>query len=302
MAKRLSIPVKDVNEPYVRPCPWRHLGNRQSRQRGIPEGRPGRPAAWRRRRRRRRQGGNSEKPTRGRFRLRAEPRRIHELLLRRPRAAELVKTQLASTTEFKNQRAGYNISGTPANIHVLRSLRGALGGASRSAASIAQAPGARRGRAGELAAAGATTTIRAVVKLRARDRASAHAHLTRFPSSTRSICATAIGSRCRSRRSQAVMFCVMDVSGSMDEQRKDTAKRFFILLYLFLNARTTRSRWSSSATIRRPPRSTSTNFSIRANRAAPSCPRRCICCKASCTSATRSGDWNSLRGAGFRRR
>jgi uncharacterized sporulation protein YeaH/YhbH (DUF444 family) len=33
---------------------------------------------------------------------------------------------------------------------------------------------------------------------------------------------------------QAVMFCVMDVSGSMDESRKDTAKRFFILLYLFL--------------------------------------------------------------------
>jgi uncharacterized sporulation protein YeaH/YhbH (DUF444 family) len=34
--------------------------------------------------------------------------------------------------------------------------------------------------------------------------------------------------------SQAVMFCVMDVSGSMDEERKDLAKRFFILLYLFL--------------------------------------------------------------------
>ena len=33
---------------------------------------------------------------------------------------------------------------------------------------------------------------------------------------------------------QAVMFCIMDVSGSMDETRKDTAKRFFILLYLFL--------------------------------------------------------------------
>ena len=30
------------------------------------------------------------------------------------------------------------------------------------------------------------------------------------------------------------MFCVMDVSGSMDEARKDLAKRFFILLYLFL--------------------------------------------------------------------
>jgi uncharacterized sporulation protein YeaH/YhbH (DUF444 family) len=34
--------------------------------------------------------------------------------------------------------------------------------------------------------------------------------------------------------SQAVMFCLMDVSGSMDEHRKDLAKRFFILLHLFL--------------------------------------------------------------------
>ncbi|MEN9865629.1 MAG: hypothetical protein RL748_1219, partial [Pseudomonadota bacterium] len=34
--------------------------------------------------------------------------------------------------------------------------------------------------------------------------------------------------------SQCVMFCIMDVSGSMDQAKKDTAKRFFILLYLFL--------------------------------------------------------------------
>jgi hypothetical protein len=35
--------------------------------------------------------------------------------------------------------------------------------------------------------------------------------------------------------SKAAMFCLMDVSGSMDEARKDLAKRFFILLYLFLS-------------------------------------------------------------------
>ncbi len=35
-------------------------------------------------------------------------------------------------------------------------------------------------------------------------------------------------------QAQAVMFCLMDVSGSMDESRKDLAKRFFMLLYLFL--------------------------------------------------------------------
>ncbi|PTQ09819.1 hypothetical protein CLG96_11625 [Sphingomonas oleivorans] len=33
---------------------------------------------------------------------------------------------------------------------------------------------------------------------------------------------------------QAVMFCLMDVSGSMTEHMKDLAKRFFALLYLFL--------------------------------------------------------------------
>ena len=30
------------------------------------------------------------------------------------------------------------------------------------------------------------------------------------------------------------MFCLMDVSGSMSQKHKDIAKRFFILLYLFL--------------------------------------------------------------------
>jgi len=33
---------------------------------------------------------------------------------------------------------------------------------------------------------------------------------------------------------QAVMFCLMDVSGSMDEQKKALAKSFFMILYLFL--------------------------------------------------------------------
>jgi uncharacterized sporulation protein YeaH/YhbH (DUF444 family) len=37
--------------------------------------------------------------------------------------------------------------------------------------------------------------------------------------------------------SQAVMFCLMDVSGSMGEREKDLAKRFFILLHLFLKRR-----------------------------------------------------------------
>jgi uncharacterized sporulation protein YeaH/YhbH (DUF444 family) len=37
--------------------------------------------------------------------------------------------------------------------------------------------------------------------------------------------------------SEAVMFCLMDVSGSMTEHMKDLAKRFFMLLHLFLGRR-----------------------------------------------------------------
>src|SRR5438105_4943426 len=36
---------------------------------------------------------------------------------------------------------------------------------------------------------------------------------------------------------QAVMFCLMDVSGSMSEHMKDLAKRFYMLLYIFLKRR-----------------------------------------------------------------
>lgn len=36
---------------------------------------------------------------------------------------------------------------------------------------------------------------------------------------------------------KAVMFCLMDVSGSMGEKEKDISKRFFLLLYLFLERR-----------------------------------------------------------------
>src|SRR3954453_19342593 len=36
---------------------------------------------------------------------------------------------------------------------------------------------------------------------------------------------------------QAVMFCLMDVSGSMSEHMKDLAKRFYMLLYVFLKRR-----------------------------------------------------------------
>ncbi|MCP5195915.1 MAG: YeaH/YhbH family protein [Gammaproteobacteria bacterium] len=144
----------------------------------------------------------------------------------------LVRTQLAKTTEFKSVRAGFTSAGNPANIDVVRSMKGAL--ARRMAMA---APYSRRLREAEeevqrllddspvdeLSVQALTGEIE---HLRARVRAVPfidtfdlrYVNRVKQPQPT----------------TQAVMFCIMDVSGSMDRARKDLAKRFFTLLYLFL--------------------------------------------------------------------
>ena len=146
----------------------------------------------------------------------------------------LVRTQLAETPEWKSQRAGFSSDGTPNNLHVVRSLRGAIGrriaiGAGSRAElreledELAQWQRASRD---EVASARIRELEHAIAALRAR--------LGRIPY------LDPIDLRYRSRikvpvpTSKAVMFCLMDISGSMDEARKDLSKRFFILLYLFL--------------------------------------------------------------------
>jgi len=148
----------------------------------------------------------------------------------------LVRTQLAETPEFKTHRAGYSSDGTPNNLHVVRSLRGAIG------RRLAIGSGSRR----ELAELEAELAITQA----AADAGDAQAKV-RLPVLTEQVEALRnrlaripyldpIDLRFRSRvkvpvpTSKAVMFCLMDVSGSMDEGRKDLSKRFFILLYLFL--------------------------------------------------------------------
>ncbi len=145
----------------------------------------------------------------------------------------LIKTQLASTTDAKPQRAGYNVSGTPSNIHVLRSLRGALG--RRIAVG-----GPNRKRLKELeetlAALEAQGTPQDQTLLQEL-RAEIHhlrARLLAIPFLDPFDLRYTNRIKVPKPMSQAVMFCVMDVSGSMDQNKKDTAKRFFILLYLFL--------------------------------------------------------------------
>ena len=144
----------------------------------------------------------------------------------------LLRTHIGNTPQYKLRRAGYSHDGTPHNLAVVRTMRGALGrrialtkaphremtalqeqldallaqddGTSEAIAELQRSIDVLRERIGRVA-------FLDPLDLRFRNR-------TKVPAPS----------------SQAVMFCVMDVSGSMDQQRKDLAKRFFILLYLFL--------------------------------------------------------------------
>ena len=148
----------------------------------------------------------------------------------------LERTQLAETPEWKTHRAGFSSDGTPNNMHVVRSLRGAIG------RRIAIGSGSRH----ELAELEARLAIAKAAALAGDAAAAAEiAPLTLQIEALRSRLARIpfldpIDLRYRNRvkvavpTSKAVMFCLMDVSGSMDEARKDLSKRFFILLYLFL--------------------------------------------------------------------
>ena len=144
----------------------------------------------------------------------------------------LLRTHIASTLQYRTRRAGYNHDGTPHNLAVLRTMRGALG----RRMALTKAPHRElQALQKELDALLAQDdgTSEAVAELQRRiDALKMRIDKVAF--------LDPIDLRFRNRTkvpepsSQAVMFCVMDVSGSMDQERKDLAKRFFILLYLFL--------------------------------------------------------------------
>ena len=151
---------------------------------------------------------------------------------------DLVKTQLAKLVDFKSVRAGYTSDGVPTNINVIRSLRGAL--ARRIAL---RGPHMKRLREvdAELTALQPAPDEADEESESAPRRLELEEEVRHLRQRIESIpfidsFDLRYNNRIKQPRptTQAVMFCLMDVSGSMDEERKDIAKRFFILLYLFL--------------------------------------------------------------------
>lgn len=152
---------------------------------------------------------------------------------------DLAKRKVADTENLTWHRAGYSVSGSPANLALMRTVRNSL--SRRIALKRPKTEEVAR-LAAELEALEADEETpladRAprIADLReALERASRRASLIPYID-TMDVRYKRFESMPKPT-AQAVMFCLMDVSGSMTEHMKDLAKRFYILLYIFLKRR-----------------------------------------------------------------
>lgn len=142
------------------------------------------------------------------------------------------KTQYNKVIEYETYRAGYQTDGNPSNLDIVRSLKGSVARRIALTASKKKALKAAQAKLAELVADTLDHPIEiAALKVEIADL---EARIKRVPF----IDTFDLRFKNYDKRpiptSKAVMFCLMDVSGSMDQATKDVAKRFYILLYLFL--------------------------------------------------------------------
>lgn len=168
------------------------------------------------------------------FRFALSDEEFLDLFLEDLELPDLAKRQVMGIEETQPQRAGYRASGPPATLSIQRTMRNSL---SRRVALGRPKPediadleakivalDDEGGRDEEVAAlreelARITRKMKLVPFIDPFD-----VRYRRYEQVPRPI-------------ARAVMFCLMDVSGSMDEHMKDLAKRFYSLLYLFLKRR-----------------------------------------------------------------
>jgi uncharacterized sporulation protein YeaH/YhbH (DUF444 family) len=163
-----------------------------------------------------------------------------ELFLEDLELPDLAKRKVVDAESVSWQRAGYSVSGSPANLAINRTVRNSL---SRrialkrpKAEDIAQLKVEIDAIESEAAALSDTALMARLEELKAElGRKQRRTGLIPYIDPL----------DVRYRRfdpvpkpvAQAVMFCLMDVSGSMTEHMKDLAKRFYSLLYIFLRRR-----------------------------------------------------------------
>jgi len=226
---KISIPRKDINEPFFRHGQGGHRemvhpGNKEF-QAGDkiprPEGGSG-------------QGGEASDSGEGEddFVFELSREEFLQFFFEDLELPNLVKTRLSTIMETRKVRAGHTSEGIPANINIIRSLTGAMG---RRIAlrSPYKKEIEEKLEALENLLKRHNETDPVILKLR-EDIEILEKKIKRIPF------IDTFDLRYDNRidepvpTTRAVMFCIMDVSGSMGQKEKDISKRFFMLLYLFL--------------------------------------------------------------------
>ena len=141
----------------------------------------------------------------------------------------LVRKQLRDSDSYKLVKGGYQKDGIPARLNIVQSLRGAkarriaLGGAIRREIKALEEA------LEEIDEADSEERRELTDKLdRAQRRLNQIPFLDDFDLRYNNMIQQPTPT------TSAVMFCLMDVSGSMTQDIKDLAKRFFVLLHMFL--------------------------------------------------------------------
>ena len=181
-------------------------------------------------------GGGSEGSPDGEgeddFRFALSREEFVDLFLEDLELPDLAKRRVVNAEALVYHRAGYSVSGSPANLALNRTVRNSM---SRRIA-------LRRPKPEELQAL--LDEIKALDPAEEVRRSELEEEYARKKRRT-GIIPYIDPLDVRYRRfeahpkpvAQAVMFCLMDVSGSMTEHMKDLAKRFYVLLYIFLKRR-----------------------------------------------------------------
>lgn len=146
---------------------------------------------------------------------------------------DLIKKQMRDVTKSKPHRAGYTNVGNPSQLDVVRSLKNSLG----------RRIGLRRPKDEEIEALEKQLeetedpTLRLDLEAQIellRNRQHAVPWLDPFDVRYRNY------TNIPQPMTQAVMFCIMDVSASMGKREKELAKRFFFFLHMFLRRKYTK--------------------------------------------------------------
>ncbi len=145
----------------------------------------------------------------------------------------LRKNQYKQLSEYKTQHSGFTSNGVPANISVVRSLKNSL---ARRMAMIAGKKRELHELEARLSLLERTEPVQCLSQESLRKAiAELQQRIERVPFIDTFDLRYKNYEQRPEPSSQAVMFCLMDVSGSMDQATKNMAKRFYILLYLFLS-------------------------------------------------------------------